>query len=42
VDPISEVWRENKAPLANYVAGSWGPREADELLERDGRYWRKP
>jgi glucose-6-phosphate 1-dehydrogenase len=42
VDPISEVWRENKAPLANYAAGGWGPREADELLERDGRHWRKP
>jgi glucose-6-phosphate 1-dehydrogenase len=42
VDPISEAWRENKAPLANYAAGSWGPREADDLLERDGRHWRKP
>src|SRR3984893_11878455 len=42
VDPISEAWRENKAPLTNYAAGSWGPREADELLEHDGRHWRKP
>jgi glucose-6-phosphate 1-dehydrogenase len=24
----------------NYSAGSWGPRESDELIERDGRHWR--
>jgi Glucose-6-phosphate dehydrogenase, C-terminal domain len=24
-----------------YVAGTWGPQEADELLERDGRQWRR-
>jgi len=24
----------------NYASGSWGPKEADELLERDGRHWR--
>lgn len=28
--------------LPNYAAGSWGPLEADELLARDGRYWRNP
>jgi glucose-6-phosphate 1-dehydrogenase len=25
----------------NYAAGSWGPREADELLEKTGRHWRE-
>jgi len=25
----------------NYAAGSWGPIEADDLLERDGRSWRR-
>jgi len=25
-----------------YPAGSWGPLEADELVERDGRAWRRP
>ncbi|MCI0663815.1 MAG: hypothetical protein L0220_22365, partial [Acidobacteria bacterium] len=25
----------------NYPAGTWGPKEADELLERDGREWWK-
>jgi hypothetical protein len=24
----------------NYPAGSWGPIEAEELLEREGRAWR--
>ena len=42
VDPIVETWRGSKASFPNYAAGSWGPREADELLERDGRHWRKP
>ena len=26
----------------SYEAGSWGPKEADEMLARDGRVWRKP
>ncbi len=25
-----------------YKAGSWGPKEADELLEKDGRSWLEP
>jgi len=24
----------------NYAAGTWGPKEAEDLLERDGRHWR--
>jgi len=42
VDPIVQAWRSSPAPFPNYAAGSWGPREADDLLERDGRHWRKP
>jgi glucose-6-phosphate 1-dehydrogenase len=42
VDPILETWAGGDAPLAKYDAGTWGPREADQLLERDGRTWRKP
>ena len=26
----------------NYEAGSWGPDEAQALIERDGRQWRRP
>ncbi|MDQ3680537.1 MAG: glucose-6-phosphate dehydrogenase [Actinomycetota bacterium] len=43
VDPILKVWgEEDRAPLARHVAGTWGPPEADRLLERDGRRWRSP
>ena len=26
--------------LPEYAAGSWGPIEADKLIQRDGRRWR--
>jgi glucose-6-phosphate 1-dehydrogenase len=42
VDPILRAWQDDKPDFPNYPAGSWGPREADTLLERDGRHWRKP
>ena len=42
VQPIQDVWSDDATPLARYAAGSWGPREADRLLERDGRRWRSP
>lgn len=32
---------EGTKPLAQYAAGSWGPREADDWLARDGRHWRR-
>jgi glucose-6-phosphate 1-dehydrogenase len=41
IQPILDVWaalRPREFP--NYSAGSWGPREADALLSRDGRQWR--
>jgi len=25
----------------NYAAGTWGPKESDDLLARDGHTWRK-
>jgi glucose-6-phosphate 1-dehydrogenase len=40
VQPVLDVWSDDTTPLARYPAGSWGPREADRLLERDGRRWR--
>jgi glucose-6-phosphate 1-dehydrogenase len=40
VDPILAYWRQQGASgLASYQAGSWGPAEADALIERDGRQW---
>ena len=39
--PVLDVWRAlTPRRFPNYPAGSWGPAEADELLERDGRAWR--
>ena len=42
VTPILDVW--SALPIRefpNYAAGSWGPKDADELLRRDGRQWRE-
>src|SRR5438128_9287094 len=43
IDPIEDSWHAKKdAPgLFFYAAGSWGPEEADDLLARDGRAWRR-
>ena len=41
VNPILDIWKAlPPRNFPNYPAGSWGPKEADELLERDGRRWR--
>jgi glucose-6-phosphate 1-dehydrogenase len=43
MDPIIQVWSLSKPRnFPNYEAGSWGPREANEFIQRDGRRWRKP
>jgi len=42
VQPLLDTWSLGEAPLAGYAAGSWGPRPADSLIERDGRKWRTP
>jgi glucose-6-phosphate 1-dehydrogenase len=41
VNPILDYFQSHKPNFANYAAGTWGPPEADALLERDGRHWRK-
>ncbi|MGH9798723.1 MAG: glucose-6-phosphate dehydrogenase, partial [Blastocatellia bacterium] len=41
IEPVIDVW--NALPpraFPNYAAGTWGPKEADELMTRDGREWR--
>jgi glucose-6-phosphate 1-dehydrogenase len=41
VSPALDVWKAlPPRNFPNYAAGTWGPKEADELLERDGRRWR--
>ena len=42
VDPVLDVWRAlppRKFP--NYASGTWGPAEANQLMELDDRQWRK-
>ncbi|MBS4217226.1 glucose-6-phosphate dehydrogenase [Bacillus sp. FJAT-49711] len=39
VDKISHYWESEKANFPNYSAGTMGPKEADELLEKDGFLW---
>ena len=40
IDEIIKGWRTQGAPgLAAYTPGSWGPSEADQFLNRDGRNW---
>ncbi|MFF5985269.1 glucose-6-phosphate dehydrogenase [Streptomyces olindensis] len=41
LDPIEQYWATHGRP-AQYASGSWGPEEADEMLARDGRSWRRP
>ncbi len=38
--PILDAWAETPADdFPNYPAGSWGPKTAFDLIERDGRKW---
>ena len=44
VMPILDYWAEHKsdAKFPNYEAGSWGPEESFNILEKEGRRWRRP
>ncbi len=43
IDHIEHAWHQSKSPppMAQYVAGTWGPKESDDLLARDGHKWRR-
>jgi glucose-6-phosphate 1-dehydrogenase len=42
IQPVLDVWKAlPPRSFPNYASGSWGPKEADELLETDGRAWKK-
>jgi glucose-6-phosphate 1-dehydrogenase len=41
--PVIEAWKnEHEVPLHGYPAGSWGPREADDLIQDKEITWRYP
>jgi len=42
VEPILQVWNKTNFEFPNYASGTWGPRAADEMLERLGHHWRIP
>jgi glucose-6-phosphate 1-dehydrogenase len=39
VDTIRRNWEDNTVDFPNYSAGSWGPKEAELLVERQGHEW---
>lgn len=42
IDHVFAAWREQNTPPPAYAAGTWGPEQADDLMARDGRRWRRP
>src|ERR1700726_3836401 len=43
VDRIEAGWASQPPPaFPSYAAGTWGPPEADALIEQAGRRWRRP
>ncbi len=43
IDPLIQYWESHMPKrMPTYAAGSWGPREADELIEKDDVEWREP
>jgi glucose-6-phosphate 1-dehydrogenase len=42
LDPLLKQWSSSKNGPAPYPAGTWGPPEADLLIEQSGRRWRRP
>jgi glucose-6-phosphate 1-dehydrogenase len=41
VSMVLDVWNALPARnFPNYKAGTWGPKEADDLIEQDGRQWK--
>ncbi|MGA2911838.1 MAG: glucose-6-phosphate dehydrogenase [Candidatus Levyibacteriota bacterium] len=39
ITEILKKWETEKAEIQVYDEGAWGPKEANDLIERDGRKW---
>ncbi|MBN1305959.1 MAG: glucose-6-phosphate dehydrogenase [Anaerolineales bacterium] len=40
IDPILNIWEQDQAPpVSIYPSGSWGPEEANRMLQQDHRDW---
>jgi glucose-6-phosphate 1-dehydrogenase len=43
IDPVINYWKENNnIRLSGYPAGTWGPDNADKLIEGEDEMWRYP
>ncbi|MCU1373848.1 MAG: glucose-6-phosphate 1-dehydrogenase [Actinomycetia bacterium] len=42
VQPVLDAWAADRQGPAPYPAGTWGPKEADLLVEGDGQVWHNP
>ena len=40
-DPILRLWQDEDFPLYGYPAGTWGPKQSDDIIERD-HSWTNP
>ena len=40
VEPILHAWQSPNFRVPLYEPGTWGPPEAEKMLERQGRHWR--
>jgi len=43
ISAVLEAWAESgkDGKIYSYPAGSWGPKEAEAILQKDGRAWRR-
>ncbi len=41
LEELLRRWNTTAIAASNYAAGTWGPPEADALIRRDGREWRR-
>ncbi len=39
ITAILHGWEKNASPVYTYKPGGWGPKEAFDLIEKDGRKW---
>ncbi|MDB5172856.1 MAG: glucose-6-phosphate 1-dehydrogenase, partial [Phycisphaerales bacterium] len=39
IDPIEQGWAQSGRPPEPYAPGTWGPKRAADLIEKDGRRW---
>lgn len=41
IDPVISNWETDAdaPPMVSYQSGTWGPKEADEMLGKNGRIW---